>query len=351
MRQCHYNPRKRPAASGHQRRAKPKRHRRLETKRTVAKILRQPYTVPRACMVIRALPVLTRDLLTGAETFLDVGMHLTPSVTPVKQWCPVTGATYVAASNQLQTAQSLIRGTVRGILAQRQVTVRVAVTWAAHVDTCVRVPAVSAQLTRFWVHHSVRLTIYAVHRARQRVLFGTLSSLRRLATRAPRHMVVLELALRSALAHTATAARPNICHQQLSYQKFRTWAAMVTHKPGDRDKWLTTAMCGALQLARTRQYRSVRIWRQESLDEVRTCMSRWLMDHQAWLAEIAWRWYLVRDKKKRPASAVDLSRGWCFKRCRAHHSDTLDYIQLTGDPDPTDPCDIQLTRSPTARDL
>ena len=219
-------------------------------------------------------------------------------------------------------------------------------TWAVHVDTCARVLAVSAQRTRFWSHHSVRMTLYAVHRARQRILLGTLSSLRRLATRALRHMDILELALRFALAHTATVARANISHQQLSYQKFRTWAAMVTHKLGDRDKWLTAAMCDALQLARTSQYRSMRKWRQESLDEVRTCMSRWLMEHQAWLEEIAGRWCLVRYKKKRPASAVDLSPGRRFKRCRAHHSDTPDYIQLTGDPDPTEPWEIQLTGSP-----
>ena len=68
----------------------------------MAKILRQPYTVPRAYMVIRALPVVTGDGLTGAETFLDAGMHLAPSVTPAKLWRPVTGATYVAASNLLQ---------------------------------------------------------------------------------------------------------------------------------------------------------------------------------------------------------------------------------------------------------
>ena len=168
-------------------------------------------------MVIRALPVLTGDGLSGAETCLDAGMHLTPSVTPAKQWQPVTGATYMAASNLMQTAQSPIRGTVRGILAQRQFNVRVAVTWAAHVHTCARVLAVSAQRTRFWFHHSVRVTLYAAHRARQRILLGTLSSLRRLATRALRHMDVLEQALRSALAHTATVARANITHQHLSY--------------------------------------------------------------------------------------------------------------------------------------
>ena len=123
----------------------------------------------------------------------------------------------MAASNLMQTAQSLIRGTARGIVAQRQVTVRVAVTWAAHVDTCAKVLAVSAQRTRFWFHHSVRVTLYATHRACQRVLLGTLSSLRRLATRALRHMDVLELAQRSALAHTATVARANISHQQLAY--------------------------------------------------------------------------------------------------------------------------------------
>ena len=137
-------------------------------------------------MVIRALPVLTGDGLTWAETFLDTGMHVTPSVTPTKQWRPVTRATYMAANSLMQTAQSLIRGTVRGILAQRQFTVRVAVTWASHVDACARVLAVSAQLTRFWFHH-IRVTLYAAHRARQRVLLGTLSNLRRLTTRVVRH--------------------------------------------------------------------------------------------------------------------------------------------------------------------
>ena len=215
----------------------------------------------------------------------------------------------MAASNLLQTTQSLIRGTVRGILAQRGVTVRVIVTWAAHVDTCARVLAASAQRAWFWFHHSVRMTLYAVHRARQRILLGTLSSLRRLATRALRHMDVLELAVRSALIHTATVARANLSHQQLSYLQFRTWASMVTHKLGDRDNWLTAAMWDALQLARTSQYGSMRNWRQEALDEVRTCISRWLIEQEAWLEEISGWWYLVRDKKKRPASVVDLSLG------------------------------------------
>ena len=183
-------------------------------------------------MVIRALPVLTGDGLTWAETFLDTGMHLTPFVTPTKQWRPVTGATYMAANSLMQTAQSVIRGTVRGILAQRRFNVRVAVTWASHVDTCARVLAVSAQRTRFWFHHSVRVTLYAAHRAHQRVLLGTLSSLRRLTTRVLRHKEMLELELRCALAHLATVARANYSHQQLAYQKFRTWAAMVTHKQG-----------------------------------------------------------------------------------------------------------------------
>ena len=187
VRRCHYNPRKRAVTGSQQRSAKPKRDHWLETRRTVAKLLRQLYTVPRACMVIRALPVLTRDGLTWAETFLDTGMHLTPSVTPTKQWRPVTRATYMAANNVMQAAQSLIRGTVRGILAQRQVTVRVAVTWASHVDACARVLAVSAQRTRFWFHHSVHVTLYAAHRARQRVLLGTLFSLRYLTTRVLRH--------------------------------------------------------------------------------------------------------------------------------------------------------------------
>ena len=102
------------------------------------------------------------------------------------------------------------RRTVRGILAQRQVTVRVAVTWGSHVDACSRVLAASAQRTRFWFHHSVCVTLYAAHRARQRVLLGTLSSLRRLTTRVLRHTEMPELALRSALAHSATVARANI---------------------------------------------------------------------------------------------------------------------------------------------
>ena len=65
----------------------------------MAKLLRQPYTAPRACMVIRALPVLTGDGLTWAETFLDTGMPLTPFVTATKQWRLVTVATYMAANN------------------------------------------------------------------------------------------------------------------------------------------------------------------------------------------------------------------------------------------------------------
>ena len=219
-------------------------------------------------------------------------------------------------------------------------------TWAAHVDACARVLAVSAQRTRFWFHHSVRVTLYTAHRARQRVLLGALSSLRRLTTGALRHTEMLELALRSALAHSATVARANISHQQLAYQKCRTWAAMVTHKLRDRDTWLTVAMCDTLQLARVSQHRSMKQWRQESLEEVRACMSRWLMEHQAWVEEIAERWSLVREQKKRPASAVDLSPGRRFKQHMTHHSDTLDYILLTGDPDPTDPWEIRLTGSP-----
>ena len=75
-------------------------------------------------------------------------------------------------------------------------------------------------------------------------------------------------------------------------------------------------------------------------------MSRWLMGHQGWVEEIAERWSLVREQRKRPASAVDLSPGRRFKRYRTPHSDTPDYIQLTGDPDPTGPWGIQLTGSP-----
>ena len=84
VRQCHYNPRKRAVTGSQHRSVKPKRDHTLETRRTVAKLLCQPYAVPRARMVIKALPVLTRDGLTRAETFLDTGMHLTPSVTPTK---------------------------------------------------------------------------------------------------------------------------------------------------------------------------------------------------------------------------------------------------------------------------
>ena len=265
VRQCHYNPRKRAVTGSQQRSPKPKRDHRLETRPTVAKLLRQPYTAPRACMVVRALPILTGDGIIWAETFLDTSMHLTPSVTPTKQWRPVTEATYMAANNLMQTAQSPIRGTVRGILAQRQVTIMVAVTWASHVDACARVLAVYAQRTRFWFHHAVRVTLYAAHRARQRVLFGTFSSLRRLTTRVPRHTEMLELALRFALAHWATIARANIRHRQLAYQKFRTWASMAFHKLGDRDRWLTAAVCDTLHLARASQHRSMKQWRQESL--------------------------------------------------------------------------------------
>ena len=53
------------------------------------------------------------------------------------------------------------------------------------------------------------------------------------------------------------------------------------------NKWRKLcAMCDALQLARTSQHRSMKQWRQESLEGVRTCMSRWLMEHQAWLEEL-----------------------------------------------------------------
>ena len=90
---------------------------------------------------------------------------------------------------------------------------------------------------------------------------------------------MLELALRSALAHSATVARANISHQQLAYQKFRTWAAMVTYKVGDRDPWFSAAMCDTLQLARVSQHRSIKQWWQESPEEVRARMSRWLMEH------------------------------------------------------------------------
>ena len=73
-------------------------------------------------------------------------------------------------------------------------------------------------------------------------------------------------------------------------------------------------------------------------------MSRWLMQYQAWMEEIGERWSLVREQKKR--LAVALSPGRRFKRYRMHHPDTPDYIQLTEDPEPTDPWDIQLTGSP-----
>ena len=84
VQQCHYNPRQRAVAGSQQRSAKPKRDHRLGTRRTVTRLLRQPYTVSRPGMVIWALPVMTGDILTCAETFLDTGMHLTPSVTPHK---------------------------------------------------------------------------------------------------------------------------------------------------------------------------------------------------------------------------------------------------------------------------
>ena len=48
--------------------------------------------------------MLTGDGLTCADTFLDTGMHLTLSVTPTKQWRPVTRATYMAANNLMETA-------------------------------------------------------------------------------------------------------------------------------------------------------------------------------------------------------------------------------------------------------
>ena len=108
---------------------------------------------------------------------------------------------------------------------------------------------------------------------------------------------------------------------------------------------MTAAMCDTLQLARVSQHRSMEQWRQESLEEVRARMSRWLMEYQAWVEEIAERWSLVRKQKKRPAGAVALSPARRFKRYRTHHPDSPDYIQFIGDPEPTNPWEIQLTRS------
>ena len=48
-------------------------------------------------------------------------------------------------------------------------------------------------------------------------------------------------------------------------------------------------------------------------------MSRWLMEYQAWVEEIAQRLGLVKEQKKRPASAVAISPGRRFKRYRTHH--------------------------------
>ena len=56
--------------------------------------------------------------------------------------------------------------------------------------------------------------------------------------------------------------------------------------------------CDTLQLARTSQHRSMKQWRQESLEEVRACMNRWLMEHQAWLEEIAERGALSGNRKR-----------------------------------------------------
>ena len=75
-------------------------------------------------------------------------------------------------------------------------------------------------------------------------------------------------------------------------------------------------------------------------------MSRWLMEYQAWVEEIAQWWSPHKEQKKRPASAVALSPGRRFKRYRMHHPDTPDYLQLIADREPTDPWEIQLTGSP-----
>ena len=116
--QCHYNPRKCAVTECLHRFAKANRDHRLEATRMVARLLRQPYTTSRTCLIIRALPVLKGDGLSRAETYLDAGMQLTLFVAPTKRWRPVTGATYRAANNLMQTPQSLIRQTLRGILAQ-----------------------------------------------------------------------------------------------------------------------------------------------------------------------------------------------------------------------------------------
>ena len=129
------------------------------------------------------------------------------------------------------------------------------------MDTCGKVLGVSSQRTRFWFHHSVRVSLYAWHRTQQRILLGTLSSLRRLGTRVLPHTELMDQGLRAALAHSAKVARAHISHQQLAYQKFRIWAAMVTPKLGNRDTWLTAARCNTLQLARASRHRSMKQWR------------------------------------------------------------------------------------------
>ena len=70
-----------------------------------------------------------------------------------------------------------------------------------------------------------------------------MSVTRRLFHRVPAHIGALESIYRSSVALMATIARAHLSHLQLAHQRYCTWAAMVTYRLRDRERWLTAAMC------------------------------------------------------------------------------------------------------------
>ena len=72
-------------------------------------------------------------------------------------------------------------------------------------------------------------------------------------------------------------------------------------------------MCDTLQLTRVSQHRSMKQWRQESLEEVRACMSRWVMEYQAWVEEIAERWSPCQGTEKEACECSRLITGSAFQ--------------------------------------
>ena len=79
VQQCHYNPNKRSHGPTPENKTKPKRDRWPEEQQRVDRGLLQPYTMQRACSVIKVLMDLPPTQITRAERLLDGGMRFTPS--------------------------------------------------------------------------------------------------------------------------------------------------------------------------------------------------------------------------------------------------------------------------------